>query len=136
VAIGGDGALPNGSCGVAMLDVPWPVISGCLAPSSGGAYDFTRLRCAFPHQLNSPDYGAFVACCPPELPFGCPNGTPQSCYATASQAAVACGSDECQLCVPPYDQASGGAPPIFGGAGGVDGLAGAGPVGGVGGSSD
>lgn len=93
VPAGGVGALPNAACREAVPDVPWPVIANCD--------DAGRLpRCAFPLQLNVPDYGPFIACCPPEQPFGCPNGTPNSCFATASQAAVACGADNCQLCVP------------------------------------
>jgi hypothetical protein len=93
---GGIGALPNAACGEATLDVPWPVIAGCLGPPSS----ITALRCAFPRQLDQPSYGPFVACCPPDAPYGCPNGTPQSCFPNAALAASACGNDNCQHCVP------------------------------------
>ena len=98
--VGGIGSSPSASCGRAVLENAGPVIAGCLSEPTGAPFDITRLRCAFPKQLNVPDYGAFVACCSAERPYGCPNGTPQSCYATAQEAASACGEVYCQLCVP------------------------------------
>jgi hypothetical protein len=92
-------SIPPGFCQERSLDVPWPVISGCLQPPDPeSAYDFTRLRCPFPEQLNVPHYGAFVACCPPELPYSCPNGTPHTCYASAGEAEAAC-AGACVTCV-------------------------------------
>jgi hypothetical protein len=99
-AAGGGGSHPTlgRPCKQSPANVPWPVIAGCLEPPTNGPYDFSKLRCAFPAQLNTPSYGPFIACCPLEEPFGCPNGTPQSCFATAAEAVAACGDTNCVAC--------------------------------------
>ena len=90
---GGVHPTPN-PCPQASLDVAWPVISGCISNS------FLTWRCPHPSQINTPDYGPFVACCPPDMPFSCPNGTPHSCFKTASEAASSCGK-HCVTCTAP-----------------------------------
>lgn len=97
---GSDTSPPSGPCPAASLDVPWPVISGCVASDADGVLGPTAPRCPFPSQLNVPDYGPFVACCPPSAPYACPTGTPQSCFATAEEAAADCG-DACVTCTDP-----------------------------------
>jgi hypothetical protein len=95
------GAGNDAACPLANLNVDWEVIAGCIPPSTGAPeWDYTPLRCAFPQQLNSPEYGPFVACCPLQRPFGCPSGTPQACFPSAAEAAQFCGTNHCQLCVP------------------------------------
>jgi hypothetical protein len=72
-----------------------------LRPSPGcvGLIRSGQLGCAHVTQLNNPGYGPFTACCPPSAPFSCPNGTPNSCFATAEQARANC-KEYCVQCVP------------------------------------
>ncbi len=69
-----------------------PPLSGCASSPSS-----RRLLCPHSSQLNIPNFGPFTACCPPTAPFSCPNGTPNSCFATADLARRAC-SDYCVQC--------------------------------------
>jgi hypothetical protein len=74
---------------------PWPVIAGCAS----GELPNSTLRCPHPFQSNTPDYGPFVACCPLEMPYSCPNGTPNGCFADAQSAFAFCNEScvECSL---------------------------------------
>jgi len=74
------------SCPQPSLNTPWTVLSGCIQPTP------LTMRCPLPGRINDPTYPPFVGCCPPDAPFACGNGTPNSCFSTAEEAAASCGS--------------------------------------------
>jgi hypothetical protein len=81
--------------------------------------------CPHDRQLNIPDYGAFTGCCPPSLPYSCPNGTPTSCFASAEEARASC-TDDCVACVRSETTPGGGNTGMGGGGIGSGGFGGAG----------
>jgi hypothetical protein len=84
----------QGEVGCAATPPTIPPIVGCVAPLQKG-----YLACSHVTLLNSPGYGPFTSCCPPEVPYSCPTGTPGSCFATAAAARANC-KDWCVQCVP------------------------------------
>jgi hypothetical protein len=85
----------SSSVGCASTPVTLPPISGCVGGGRGA-----QLVCAHVSQLNNPGYGPFTSCCPPNVPFSCPTGTPNTCFATATEARNNC-KEYCVQCVRP-----------------------------------
>lgn len=103
-------SLPGAvECAQPSLEVPWPLVSTCEDGAASLPEEYLDLRCPFAKHVTVPSYGAFVGCCPKERPFGCANGTPWQCFATANQAAASCGVDSCVSCSA-HDNGAGGAP--------------------------
>lgn len=90
------GTVDPRGCKQPPLGLPYPVLGICQPDSAD--YDASRsLLCPFNRQVNVPDYGPFVGCCPVDTPYACANSTPFYCLATAALAAESCGSD-CVAC--------------------------------------
>jgi hypothetical protein len=85
----------SAAVGCASTPATLPPISGCAAGGRGA-----QLVCAHVLQVNNENYGPFTSCCPPNAPFSCPNGTPNSCFSTAQEARKSC-QDFCVQCVRP-----------------------------------